>query len=360
MTPAGVPPDVNPGDRAVPGDAGCDDRFWFVNDRSTRHFGFSRVSVTAARACLNFGRGCGARIFQSFPANAAKCACHKHSPGAPSMGMLLAFLTVNYIGLSISDGSFQGVSSEIAMALLFVLTAVIQAFFLYHVFNTGRGFGWALLILGLPLIGCIVYYILEIFPDSSEHRNAKRVADHVAQAFMPSSELQRCLNAVEHCPSVSNKIIAAETLMRWGMYYRAVGMYQGALQGIYAADPQLLMGLARAHVNNQTYEQAREVLDRLNRIDARFRPEEARLLNARALDGLGRHQEALREYEALAQIYVGLEAKCRYGLLLQRLGLHRQANQIFADVLAYARRFNMRMDAEQVWIDTARRSLVEA
>ena len=120
------------------------------------------------------------------------------------------------------------------------------------------------------------------------------------------------------------------------------------------------MGLARAHVNNQTYEQSREVLERLVRIDARYRPDEVRLLNARALEGLGRHGDALQEYRQLCEVYVGLEAKCRYGLLLKRLHMNDEAHQVFSEVLAYARRFNLRVDAEQVWVDTARRSIAHA
>jgi hypothetical protein len=246
------------------------------------------------------------------------------------------------------------------MPLLIALTAVIQAFFLYHVFRTGRAHFWALLILFLPVVGAVIYYAFEIFPGSREHRNARLVANQLAQAFMPNSELQRRLLEVERCPSVNNRIAAAEGLMRCGMYYRAVGMYEGALQGIYANDPQLMMGLARAHVNNHTFEQATEVLERLHRLDARYRPDDARLLNARALEGMGCHHEALREYEELTHVFVGLEAKCRYGLLLKRLGFNKQANNVFNDVLAHAGRFNIRTDAEQVWIDTAKRSLLEA
>ena len=243
------------------------------------------------------------------------------------------------------------------MPLLIGLTAFIQAFFLFHVFRTDRPFWWALLILSIPVVGCVIYYLVEVFPGSREQRNAKRVANQVAFAFMPNAELQRRLREVELCPSVNNRIAAAEGLMRCGMYYRAVGMYESALSGIYATDPQLMMGLARAHVNNHTFEQAREVLERVSRIDSRFRPDEARLLNARALEGLGRDQDALREYEELTHVFVGLEAKCRYGLLLKRLGLEKQADHIFSEVLTYARRFNIRLDAEQVWIETARRSL---
>jgi len=243
------------------------------------------------------------------------------------------------------------------MPVLVVLTALIQACFVLHVFRTGRPYWWALVITTTPLVGCAIYYMVEIFPRSREYRTARRMSTHMATAFMPNADLRRRLAEVELCPSVSNKVAAAEALIRCGMYYRAVGLYESAMRGIYAADPQLLMGLARAHVNNQTYEQAIEVLERLQRIDARFRPEELRLLIARALEGLGRNQDALREYETLVQVYVGLEAKCRYGLLLKKLGKDKQANQVFSEVLTYAQRFNLRLDAEQGWIDTARRSL---
>jgi hypothetical protein len=82
------------------------------------------------------------------------------------------------------------------MPILFALTAVIQGFFLFHVFRTGRPHFWALLILFAPGIGCVIYYLAVIFPGSREHRNARRVASHLAEAVMPNSELQRRLMEV--------------------------------------------------------------------------------------------------------------------------------------------------------------------
>ena len=56
------------------------------------------------------------------------------------------------------------------MPLLLALTAVIQALFVYHVYRTGRAYWWAVVILTLPLVGCMLYYALVVFPKSSEHR----------------------------------------------------------------------------------------------------------------------------------------------------------------------------------------------
>jgi hypothetical protein len=246
------------------------------------------------------------------------------------------------------------------MPLFIVLIAVIQACFVLHVFRTGRSYWWAVLITATPVVGCAVYYFMEMFPRTQEFRTARRFSSQFAHSLVPQADLRRHLLQAQECPSVSNKVAAADALMRSGMYHRAIGFYEDALRGIYATDPQLLMGLAVAHVNNQTCEQAREVLERLTRIDARFRPDEVRLLNARALEGLGRVEEALHEYAELSSVYVGLEAKCRYGLLLKNLGYVTQANEVFSDVLVYARRFNLRLPTEQAWVETARRNIVEA
>jgi hypothetical protein len=247
------------------------------------------------------------------------------------------------------------------MPVLLALTAVIQAFFIYHVYRSRRPYWWALIILSFPVIGCVAYYMLEIFPGSREHRSARRAAMELARAFNPSGELKRRLEALATCPSVANRIAAAEEFMRCGIFNEAVRLYEEAIDGPHVDDPSLLLGLAQAHVNNGTFGEAQRVLERLKTLDARYRPEEARLLYARTLEGLGEAQQALAEYEDLVPVYVGLEARCRYGMLLKQLGFTAQATHVFQEVLEYARRFRINLDSERPWIDAARRHVaVEA
>jgi hypothetical protein len=246
------------------------------------------------------------------------------------------------------------------MPILIALTAVIQAFFIYHVFRTGRALSWALVILGLPVIGCLAYYLAAVFPRSREYAAARVAVSELARALNPSTELTRRLVALRMCPSVANKIAAAEEFMRCGVFREAIGLYRDARSGPHADDPSLLLGLARAHVNNETYVEAQAALQELRRLDARYRPEEARLLYARTLEGLGDAHGALAEYRELENIYVGLEAKCRYGMLLKQLGHRVQANRVFREMLEHARRFRINLETERPWIDAARRHLVHA
>jgi hypothetical protein len=235
------------------------------------------------------------------------------------------------------------------MPVLIALAAAVQAYFVYHVYRSGRPYWWAFVILSVPLLGCIAYYLLQIFPGSRQ----------LARAFNPSSELRRRLGELAVCSSVANKIAAADEFMRCGIFGQAVHLYQSALSGPHADDPNLLLGLARAQVNESDYDDAKATLARLKSIDSRYRPEEARLLLARTLENTGETATALAEYEDLARVYVGLEAKCRYGMLLKQLGFAVQANSVFKDLLEHARRFRLNLDTERPWIDAARRHVVE-
>lgn len=146
--------------------------------------------------------------------------------------------------------------------------------------------------------------------------------------------------------------------MRCGRYAEAIGLYADALSGPHADDPSVLLGLARAQVNGGDCAGALRTLERLRTVDARFRPEEARLLYARALEGTGDTESALAEYEEVALVYVGLEARCRYALLLARLGFSGHAERVFSDLLEQATRMRASLESERTWIDLAQRHVM--
>ena len=105
------------------------------------------------------------------------------------------------------------------MPVFVVLIAMVQAYFVLHAMRTGRAYWWALFITVVPVVGFTAYYAVAMFPQSREYRAARRVSTHVATSFMPNPELHRRLAELQMCPSASNKVAAAEALIRCGMYY---------------------------------------------------------------------------------------------------------------------------------------------
>lgn len=243
------------------------------------------------------------------------------------------------------------------MPAILAITVVIQAFFIFHVFRSGRPYWWAFIILSFPVLGSVIYYLVEIFPNSREHRDVRRMGHKLARALQPDAEMKRRIEEMEICGSVDNKAALAEECLTRGFSFDAVRLYRSCLGGVHAKDPVLIHGLARACVENGAHEEALAQIRQLTELHPLYKPNEVRLLNARALEAKGDTLDALTEYENLVPVFTGLEARARYGLLLQQAGHTRQAQDVFNELLRHAKRFNITLDTERDWIRLARQNL---
>jgi hypothetical protein len=241
--------------------------------------------------------------------------------------------------------------------IVVVLTVLIQACFIFHVFKTGRPYWWAFVILGFPVLGCIVYYFVEVFPSSQEHRTVRKAARKVAQAMAPDAEFMRRVEEVEICGSVENKAALAQECLGRGMTAEAVRLYEQCLTGPYAADPKLRFGLVQACLADKQWARALEAVDALARAQPEFRGSEVALLRARALEGSGDTAAARAAYERLLPGFVGLEARYRYAMLLHSTGQADAARAELQQIVDHARRFRIRHEEEQEWVTAAQRML---
>ena len=240
------------------------------------------------------------------------------------------------------------------MPLIIAVTVIIQAFFIYHVFRNNRPYWWAFLILSTPIMGCLIYYFVEVFPYSKEHRAAQRTGRNLLRALNPDAAMQRRIDEAEICGSVANKSALAEECLAAGFTADAIRLFQSSLSGAHADDPLLMFGLARAYLSHGSIPQALAQLQQLQAEHPNFKPLEVRLLQARALEQGEDPRLALAAYEELIPLYTGLEAKCRYALLLQNAGHLKQADSLFQEILTHSKRFNVNLESEQEWVAIAR------
>lgn len=241
--------------------------------------------------------------------------------------------------------------------LLAALTVFIQACFIVHVFRTRRPYWWAFIILSAPVIGCIVYYFIEVFPGTQEARKAEKLARSIGKRIGGDKAFARKVEEVEICGSVDNKLSLARECMERGLYDDASRLYRGCMQGLYADDPNLLLGLATALVEKADFPEARNTLDALRTKHAAFKPNDVGLLHARTLEGMGDTSGALQVYETLLPVYVGLEVRYRHGSLLKRVGHADEARSAFQGMLDHARKHNVSHDDEVSWLEMAKQEM---
>ncbi|HLX22122.1 MAG TPA: hypothetical protein VKR38_02150, partial [Usitatibacter sp.] len=71
------------------------------------------------------------------------------------------------------------------MRLLAILMVVIQFSFAFHAVKSGKGAMWVTIIIVFPVVGCLAYYFMEIFPGTREERKVRRHIHDIAKALNP-------------------------------------------------------------------------------------------------------------------------------------------------------------------------------
>jgi hypothetical protein len=244
------------------------------------------------------------------------------------------------------------------MPILGGLVLAIQLCFAYHALKTGRPYWWLAVIMGFPVMGCVLYYFVEVFPSSRESRSAEKAVRAIARAFDPEKDLRAAVADVEACGSVENRVRLARECMQQRMYEEAAALYRSCLSGVHETDPDIRHGLACALLEAGKFEEALPVAQKLRASHPTFRAPEVGLVIARALEGANRTDDALAELKLLADTYPGEEGRWRYGALLRRLGRADDAQEVFRRMLRNAERQPSHYrDAQRGWLDMARENM---
>src|SRR5881394_1416265 len=157
------------------------------------------------------------------------------------------------------------------MRVLAILTVIIQFTFAFHALRTGRDQKWIWIIILAPVVGCLAYYFMEVFPHSREERQLRKHIHDVAKALNPDGELKRRTEDVTQNASVENRAALAGECLEKGMFDEAIRLYEGCLEGPHKNDPRILFACARAYFYNGNHRQSEEILRRLEKSHPKFR-----------------------------------------------------------------------------------------
>jgi hypothetical protein len=239
-----------------------------------------------------------------------------------------------------------------------ILVLLIQFAFAAHVIRSGRSYIWILPIMFVPLLGCIAYLAFAILPDIARSKTARRFTDDMVNTVDPGRSYREKKRQVELVGSAQAKRELAQECIKRGYFQDAADLYRSALQGGFENDPALLHGLARAELLTGDGAAAQAAYDRLKAADPVAFSADAELDYARALALQGKNEEALAQYERVVPKYPGEEARCRYALLLEKLGQHDRAQRVFREIVESVRGApSYYRSRQREWVKIARQNL---
>jgi hypothetical protein len=239
-----------------------------------------------------------------------------------------------------------------------IILLLINVVFIVHAAKTGRFWPWGYVILFLPGFGALAYIVVELLPEwfgSAQGQHARR---RVVSTLDPEKRYRTLTDQLDVADTIANRGALAEECLTLGKFGEALHHYEHILTLPMGDDALYALGKARAQFGLGHPQEAVATLDELRRRWPDYQSAEAHLLYARALEDSGRADDALLEFQALANYYPGAEARVRYGLLLDKTGRRAEAKDVLVDVLARLKRapkYVRRAQAE--WISLAEKAL---
>lgn len=238
---------------------------------------------------------------------------------------------------------------------LYLLSLAFQVLFAVHAWRTGRDRYWLYILLIFPFVGCIIYFIAEIMPEMLHGKEAQNLRRWWELKKDPDKELNAAQAALAMTPTVANRLRLAKVQMTRQDFQGVITTLQPATEGHFADDPAVLEGMAYAYYYRKDYAHALTYAEQICNHENWLPKDYIKLLRARILQAMGRNPEAKQAYEDTVKVYSGEEARVEYARLLDQLGEHAAAQEIYADIVRRAPHTPKHyQQLQKPWIDAAR------
>jgi hypothetical protein len=249
-------------------------------------------------------------------------------------------------------------SLEFAMPVALVIL-LLDISLIYHASKTGRLQPWAFIILMVPLIGGLAYIAVELVPEWLSGPDAQKARKRIAGKLDPEKLYRELSDRLTNADTVANRAALAAECLKIARFDEAERHYDHILKLPIGGEPAYAVGKAQAEFGRNRPADALATLDDLQKRWPDFQSADGHLLYARALADVGRVDEALEEYHAVAAYFPGAEARVRYGMLLRMVGRTAEAKVVFNELLLQMNRAPKYLrEAQAEWLSIAEKQLL--
>jgi hypothetical protein len=208
------------------------------------------------------------------------------------------------------------------------LSTLFAIFFAVHALRTGRPIFWLMILFFFPVLGSVVYFIVEFLPEMRVGTRVSKVTAVAGRALDPTRELRDAREALDMTPTAQNRILLARALMNSGQPAEAAVQFEECLNGPFANDSEIGFLAAEAHLASGQAARALELLQLIRNRDPNFRQELMAVAMGRALAANGDNAAAGLELRQASERFGGIESRGEYAIWAAQNGDTETARQL--------------------------------
>lgn len=209
----------------------------------------------------------------------------------------------------------------------YYLIIALQGFCIYHLLKHRNAYYWIFLIIFLPVIGCIIYLITQVY----NKRDAEKITNEITHIINPTKKIRDLEKQLQFSDSYQNRVNLADAYLDIKDYNNAITNYLEALDDNFQNDLYVIKQLIEAYFNIENCEQvvlyAQKIKDH-----SEFKKSRSQFLYGLALERLGNFDEAESNLRAIDVRYSFYNERLILAKFLISRKKETEAKEILEDI----------------------------
>ena len=185
--------------------------------------------------------------------------------------------------------------------MYYYLIVALQVYCIYHIYKNRNPFYWALLIIFLPLIGCAIYLITQVY----NKQDAEKITSEITHIIHPTKKITDLEKRLQFSETYQNRVNLADAYLENKDYNKALPHYLEALNDSSQNDFYVASKLVEVYFLAEDYNNvvlyAEKIKDRME-----FKKSRTQFIYGLAQEKLGHFESAesnLREIDIRYSFY---------------------------------------------------------
>lgn len=229
--------------------------------------------------------------------------------------------------------------------MYYYLIIALQAYCIYHVFKNRNSYYWIFAILFLPLIGCVIYFITQVY----NKRDAEKVQENIVSILNPTKKIKDLEHKLKFSETYQNRVNLADAYLEIKDYNNAIPHYLKALDDSDLSDLYICKQLMICYFNIEDFDNVIFYAEKI-KDNQEFQKSRSQFLYGLALEKKGNLEEAEVNLKAIDIRYSFYDERLVLAKFLIERGKVNEAKEILEDI--YTESQNMTKQNQKIFRNT--------
>lgn len=171
--------------------------------------------------------------------------------------------------------------------MYYYLIIALQGYCIYHAYKNRNPYYWFFLIFFVPLIGCIIYLITQVY----NKRDAEKITNEITNIINPTKRIKDLEKRLEFSETYQNRVNLADAYLEIKDFNNAIKHYLEALEDDFENDLYVIKQLIEAYFNAEDYDNVILYANKIRK-HPEFKKSRSQFLLGLALERIGNLDEA--------------------------------------------------------------------